>query len=153
MPTSHDAYKILHPTENRPIHTKVVGVTYTNPNRTSRQRIIRQKANPGKLLTLTREPQNQYGSNAIAVYLDGEQIGYINSDLSAELAPQIDAGRPLYAVITEVTGGGDVNYGVNIILSWDEIRVTLQESKTAPKGCLSTLMLIIASIIVLLTFY
>lgn len=144
MPTSHDAYKILNDTEHRPIHSKVVGVTHANPNRTSRQRILREKAATGVLLTLTREPDNQYNPNTIAVYIGTDQIGYLSSELANELAHEIDSGRILYGVVTEVTGGGDLNLGCNILLSWDEIKVEnspASNPKTA--GCLGSVMAII----------
>jgi hypothetical protein len=54
---------------------------------------------PGRPLALRRDPANLHDANAIAVEPPGgEQIGWVPRDLAAELAPDVDAGRPLSAV-------------------------------------------------------
>ena len=79
-------------------------------------------------LSLRREPTNKYDSNAIGVWLKARalifftsdvQIGYINAELAAELAPHIDKGKPLLCEVAEVTGGtqGKEYLGVNILLT------------------------------------
>jgi hypothetical protein len=55
---------------------------------------------PGRPLTLRRDPENPHDSNAIAVHAsDGEQVGWVPREVAAELAPQIDSGRPWSAVV------------------------------------------------------
>ncbi len=57
-------------------------------------------AGPGCPLHLRRDPGNEHDPNAIAVLLPGgEQLGWVPRELAAELAPELDAGRPLSAVV------------------------------------------------------
>jgi hypothetical protein len=53
---------------------------------------------PGAALELRRDPANEHDPNAIQV-LAGEQVGWVPRELAAELAPQLDAGRPWSAVV------------------------------------------------------
>jgi hypothetical protein len=56
-------------------------------------------AAPGRPLTLRRDPGNPHDANAVAVETeDGEQLGFVPRELAAELAPQLDAGRPWSAI-------------------------------------------------------
>jgi HIRAN domain len=55
---------------------------------------------PGRPLELRRDPGNPHDPNAIAVHAArGDQVGWVPRDLAAELAPELDAGRPLSAVV------------------------------------------------------
>jgi hypothetical protein len=56
---------------------------------------------PGRPLELRRDPANPHDPNAIAVHAagGGEQVGWVPREVAAELAPQIDAGRPWSAVV------------------------------------------------------
>lgn len=55
----------------------------------------------GAIVKLVREPINQYDANAVAVYVDGAQIGYIAKEKSAVLAEFIDqAGEP-FAILAQ----------------------------------------------------
>lgn len=56
-------------------------------------------AAPGKPLELRRDPENEHDPNAIAVEAGGDQVGWVPRDLAAELAPELDAGRPWSAVV------------------------------------------------------
>jgi HIRAN domain len=111
----------------RSIHTKIRGVTYTNPDGADRQKIIQQWCHSGDALWLYREPENPADCNAIAVRRvvcsdapDNprveEQLGYLSRELAEELAPDMDKrGHILMAHIMEVTGGdGGHSLGVNI---------------------------------------
>ncbi len=53
---------------------------------------------PGARLELRRDPDNEHDANAIQV-LAGDQLGWVPRELAAELAPQLDAGRPWSAVV------------------------------------------------------
>ena len=56
-------------------------------------------AAPGRPLELRRDPANEHDPNAIAVHLPGgAQLGWVPRELAAELAGELDAGRPLSAV-------------------------------------------------------
>jgi HIRAN domain-containing protein len=56
-------------------------------------------AAPGRQLVLRRDPDNPHDPNAIAVDAGGEQVGWVPRELAAELAPELDAGRPWSAVV------------------------------------------------------
>ena len=51
---------------------------------------------PGGALELRRDPDNPHDPNAIQVHPagDGDQVGWVPRELAAELAPELDAGRP-----------------------------------------------------------
>ena len=56
-------------------------------------------AAPGRPLTLRRDAGNPHDANAIAVDGAGaEQLGWVPRELAAELAGELDAGRPWAAV-------------------------------------------------------
>jgi HIRAN domain len=111
----------------RSIHTKIRGVTYTNPDGAHRQQIIKQWCRSGDALWLYREPKNPVDRNAIAVRRVvcsdvpdnprvGEQLGYLSKELAEELAPDMDKREfVLLGRISNVTGGQDgESLGVNI---------------------------------------
>jgi HIRAN domain len=56
---------------------------------------------PGQALGLRRQPENAHDANAIAVHAGeaGEQVGWVPRELAAELAPELDAGRPWSALV------------------------------------------------------
>jgi hypothetical protein len=58
-------------------------------------------AQPGRPLTLRRDPENPHDPGAIAVHAEGggEQLGWVPRELAAELAAEIDAGREWSAVL------------------------------------------------------
>jgi hypothetical protein len=57
-------------------------------------------AAPGCPLVLRRDAENEHDANAIAVDLgDGRQAGWVPREVAAELAPALDAGEPLSAVV------------------------------------------------------
>ena len=114
-------------------NTKVVGVTFEN-----RQSLLAH-LETGVELSLRRQPDNEFDSNAIAVTtLDGTQLGFLNRHLACRLAPVMDEGIVYDAAVSAVTGGpatGDENdtrhpgplgvrdpgvvdrsYGVNIVV-------------------------------------
>lgn len=59
-------------------------------------------AAPGRALRLRRDPGNPHDPDAVAVHPESSeeaQLGWVPRDLAAELAPQLDAGRPWSAVV------------------------------------------------------
>ena len=56
-------------------------------------------AAPGSPLTLRRDPGNEHDPNAIAVDAGAEQLGWVPREVAAELAPELDAGRPWAAIV------------------------------------------------------
>jgi hypothetical protein len=55
---------------------------------------------PGASLVLRRDPGNAYDPNAIAVLVEGgAQAGWVPRELAADVARDLDAGRPWSAVV------------------------------------------------------
>jgi single-stranded-DNA-specific exonuclease len=100
------------------IKTHVAGVTYENPDGTSRQEIV-ETCRDGEELFLLREPDNEHDPNAIAVVRRSrEQCGYIPAELAENLAPSMDAGVRVDAIILERTGDGQGDsFGLEIELT------------------------------------
>jgi hypothetical protein len=112
----------------RTICTKVRGVSFNNPDGTSRQDVIRSLCHPGDALLLTREPGNPVDRNAIGVIRvsrgpDGkaaftELLGYLSKEIAQDLGPFFEDGPVGLAEIVEVTGDlagrDDCFVGVNI---------------------------------------
>lgn len=86
--------------------TKVVGVSFDNPDGTSRQKIIK-KCKTGEKLHLVRDPDNPYGHGTTIKVLrkSGEQIGHIATHVSAGLSYFMDRGGPVEATILKKVGG------------------------------------------------
>ncbi|MDI6799513.1 MAG: single-stranded-DNA-specific exonuclease RecJ [Actinomycetota bacterium] len=95
-------------------YTKAVGVTFEG-----RQETIKALT-PGEDLKLIRDENNSFDPSAIKI-VDGRgaQIGFLKAAISKHLAAAIDSGVPYKVKITEVTGGGDKNLGVNILVKKD----------------------------------
>ena len=90
-------------------YTKVVGVTQEK-----NRQLYASRCYIGQELELVRERTNPFDSNAIAVYAGNHQLGYIKKEIAAQLAGQIDSGRHYLCYVEQVTGGGDMFWGVNI---------------------------------------
>jgi len=91
------------------IFSKIAGVTFEG-----RQDIIR-KLGPGSPLFLERQPENPYDCNAIKLLtISGEHIGYVGRVLAESLAESMDKGNKYECYVSELTGGNDKNYGLNI---------------------------------------
>jgi single-stranded-DNA-specific exonuclease len=101
-------------------NSKLVGVSFEG-----RQDVI-SGLRVGSELELERQPENPYDPNAIAVHYGNLQVGYIRREISAHLAPRIDAGARYRAHIASLTGGGPStgsgqarHRGVNIVVERD----------------------------------
>lgn len=104
----------------RSFHSKVVGVTFSNADGTSRQTIIKSCCKAGQALRLESEPNNPRDPQAVGVWIPAGQIGYIQSGrLAEDLARYIRTGtKTVTAEISNVTGGTNkkASYGVNILI-------------------------------------
>jgi len=69
-----------------PVEARIVGTHY----RGSRTKEIVSLFEVGTEVELEREPENEYDLFAIKVMFGGEHIGYVNRDVSAWIAPEID---------------------------------------------------------------
>ena len=96
----------------RDFHTKVVGVTFGNPDGSSRQAYI-SNLKPNQDLVLRPVPTAQY-PDAIGVFtLDGKQLGLINEELAAEIKYKYPMNF-MQVTVSSITGGNGKNYGCNI---------------------------------------
>lgn len=111
-------------------HSKIVAVTFEN-----RQDVIGLMSG-NEQLRFRREPENQYDSNAVAVdalvlhVADRHEwlpIGYIAKDKNSELAKVLTDGRYASIKLSEITGGGDKAYGINVYIEHERER---QKSRT-----------------------
>jgi len=102
---------------SEPIFTKIVGVTFDN-----RQEVCKLLF-PGAHLLLVREPDNIHDKNAVGVFFDGSQCGYISKQLSPKIAELLDNGAKLEVIVVELTGGDGQTIGVNIRINMLEISV------------------------------
>lgn len=92
--------------------TKVVGVTFEN-----RQEVA-ASLREGEQVFLEREFDNPYDSNSVKVVNSSKvQVGHLNARLARHFAPLLDRGDQYLASVSQVTGGADKNYGVNIVIS------------------------------------
>jgi hypothetical protein len=107
------------------IKSKVVGVTFDNPDGTSRQEIIARHCAAGMELEVRPEPDNPVQEDALGVWVrthgllgsKGFQVGYVRSELADEFREMLEDGWQISGHILEVTGGGwGKNFGVNIEL-------------------------------------
>lgn len=97
------------------VKLKVVGVTFTNEDGISRQGIISQLDNDS-IVTIRREPTNKFDTNAIAVFTEYGQVGYIGKDYASIIAPMMDAGTQFEASIAETDKYKD-NYYLSIMIN------------------------------------
>jgi HIRAN domain len=79
---------------------------------------------PGRPLELRRDLGNEHDPNAIAVHAanGGEQVGWVPREIAAELAPDLDAGRPWAAVVLREQRHSprDPRHGLTMLLAPDE---------------------------------
>ena len=73
----------------------------------------------GGRLELRRDPENEHDPNAIAVMAGGAQVGWVPRELAAELAPELDAGRPWTAVVLreQRRSPRDPRHGLTMLLA------------------------------------
>jgi hypothetical protein len=92
-------------------------------------------AEPGRPLELRRDPGNPHDANAIAVHgRGGEQLGWVPRETAAELAPEVDAGRPWAAVVLreQRRSPRDPRHGLTMLLAAApaiELRMTDREAR------------------------
>ena len=144
------------------IYSKIRGVSHKDPHTgMARQEIIKRFVRPGVSLRAELEPDNKFGDNAIALWLEPElghlyHLGYIGSELAETLAPAMRTGSTVNVTVSAVTGGkGRKAYGVNIEVRVYEPSATMAEiatETTTPakkRGCLWYVGLIVVILVVL----
>lgn len=108
----------------RSFHTKIVGVTFDNPNGQNRQEAIRDLYvhHPTPfVLGIELDRDNPYDQNAVAVYSpNGEQLGFLSKGVANQVSKWLRSGMDIRATATQITGGRGYNYGVNLLISENE---------------------------------
>jgi len=71
---------------------------------------------------LRRDYTNPYDNNAIGVYVEknNKSLGWVPRDIAANLAPIMDQGIKLEALIHHLYGGNGYNFGIEIVISNEE---------------------------------
>jgi hypothetical protein len=100
--------------KGRLVSTRVVGVTFEG-----RQEIV-AKLQMGDRVWLEQEPHNLHDCNAVMVSREnGEQIGYINRHLAADLVHFLRSyGYPLRGKVSLLTGSKWNNYSLGCKISF-----------------------------------
>lgn len=102
-------------TEARSFNTKLKGVSFEG-----RQDYI-STLHRGEEIILQRDISNPVDRNAIGAYdRKGNHLGFLAKEMSSEIAPVFDKGVKYRAWVTQVTGGGEKNYGLNIFVQKEE---------------------------------
>ncbi len=98
----------------RNIQTKVVGVTFEG-----RQEVV-ARLQMGDKVWLEMEPDNPYDNNAIKVCREnGEQIGYINRHLAADIVHYFRAyGYPVQGKVSMLTGSRWDGYSLGVVIAF-----------------------------------
>jgi hypothetical protein len=103
---------------DREFFSKVAGVSHKNSDRSTRQKIIREKVYQGERLELRHDDNNKHDKFAVALFSSGGgQIGYLESRLARDVRGWQAEGCSVEVIVKEVTGGeGKELNGVNILL-------------------------------------
>ena len=110
----------------RSIKTKVVGVTFKNPNGIERQDrlLVMQKKiriNSNCVIRLRRDIDNLHDKYAVAVFnVHGEQLGYLSRNVAKTIAPLMDKGTYISIKMLQITGGERRYLGLNVELEYVE---------------------------------
>jgi len=82
-----------------PVETEVRGIAYEG------RAAIASRVKAKQIVELERDYDNPVDRNAIAVSLNGRRMGYIPRELAQVLAPEMDTGTRLVAMVTKVIYG------------------------------------------------
>jgi len=110
-------------------YLELTGVTLSNPDGTSRQKILKT-CEPFEKLILEIEEYTRYDYNVIKVTREnGSQIGYIEEDVSEEICAMLKQGFTYHALIFRIIGGSLLKRArkVQILLILAEPDVTEKE--------------------------
>jgi len=95
---------------------KVVGVSHRNRNGTGRQEII-SRCRQWEELRFRPEPDNPVDEFAIAVCrADGEQIGYLNSELAGIVSDYLKRGWRYFPIIKQILDGHIESHSLGVVL-------------------------------------
>lgn len=81
-----------------------VGCSYENDDGSSRQLELAE-CRPGDRVELVRQPNNPHAPLAVAIFTASSTcVGYLSRDRAARIAPKIDRGYPVNAIVERVKG-------------------------------------------------
>lgn len=106
------------------IQTYIAGITFND------RQLYVKKHNVGDKLFLVREHDNQYDFNAIKI-IDNEcnQLGFLPKDLSARLAPEIDAGAEFDIIICGIKAiNNSKDLGVEILVEQKRTSIPVSDN-------------------------
>lgn len=107
----------------------VAGVT-----KAGRQKTVRDLF-PGLDLELVREPDNPHDENAVAVYCEGDQVGYVPEGKARMVADYLDHEKPVEAHVISVdeweNDAGQTKLGVLMFLGFPEETLSKAEKMIA----------------------
>lgn len=96
-------------------YSKINGLTFTRPGQEKKGIEIIPTLKKGQELKLVPEPENKFDPNAIAVYYENLHLGYIPKETAKSMKYEMERNDAMYICkISEITGGGDRNYGCNL---------------------------------------
>lgn len=94
-----DYWETVDTREYKQFSEKVAGISYSNPDGSSRAEIAKS-CSYGQKLKLVREPDNDRDPNAIKVLTENdEQIGYLSSHFVKEVKPVLKGTAKIYSHI------------------------------------------------------
>ena len=70
---------------------------------------VAQNVRLGDRLTTEREPDNPYDANAVRLYHDGGEIGYVPARHAVWVAEILDRGGPLTITVAAIKHSGDAH--------------------------------------------
>ena len=96
---------------------RVVGVA--GAGRHHAEAIDSDAVKPGSPMELRRQPDNEHDPNAIAVHAGGPQVGWVPREVAAELARELDEGRPWSALVLreQRRSPRDPRHGLTMLLA------------------------------------
>jgi hypothetical protein len=78
---------------------------------------VQDKITVEQVLTMKREPSNQYDKHAIALYVDDVRVGYVPANLNVVCSRLMDAGKMFFARVIKSNWDGDwLNVIANIYM-------------------------------------
>ncbi|MBW6537341.1 MAG: HIRAN domain-containing protein [Mariniphaga sp.] len=90
----------------------VAGTTFCNEIESVENAIV-----PEKVLTMKREPNNQYDKHAIAIYCDSIRIGFVPAEMNLVCSRLMDAGKLFFCrVVSKDWKGNWLRIKANIYM-------------------------------------
>ena len=105
------------------ITTKIVGLTFNDNYPHNVFAIASDFALGDDSLDLVREPDNEFDSNAVAIYKNSEKLGHISKKMASFLAPQMDAGIEYSCFVEGIVISQDNpdNPGIKVTISSPDV--------------------------------